>query len=120
MHKILVIDQHALMRKAILEVLEFDGYVVIEAANGADGLRLMRAEQPQLVLCSIQLSVMDGFTVLQTAQSDVDLSQIPIIILTADSRPNTRKRVEELGAAAYHMKPIDAKAMLAIVRHFLG
>ena len=68
MTRILVIDDDAMIRSLLRAVLERDGYDVVEAVNGADGLQQYQATRPDLVMTDLQMPVMDGLAVLQALQ----------------------------------------------------
>ena len=79
---ILIIDDDPSVRKVAQFRLEREGYRVIIAANGEDGLRLAKSEQPGAILLDILMPGMNGREVLRRLKGDADTSRIPVILLT--------------------------------------
>ncbi len=116
MNTILLIEDNASMRRNIAEILTIEGYRTLVAADGESGVKLMRAEQPDLVICDIMMPGMDGYAVLATVRADVALASVPFIFLTAKgSMPDLRSGMA-LGADDYLAKPVSSTDLLAAVR----
>jgi len=114
---ILVIDDDKLFRWAASKALERAGYRVHEAATGEDGLAAARDFHPEAVLLDIRLPDMDGFTVLEAIrQARPDL---PVLMVTADPTPKTRRQALRLGANAYFEKPCEWASLLAALSQAL-
>src|ERR1700690_3232976 len=80
---------------------------VLVASNGADGLAMIQAKKPDVVLLDLMMPGMDGFEVCQKAKEDSGTRHIPIIFLTAQPQPAAVARAMSLGAAGYLVKPFD-------------
>ena len=80
---IVVMEDDAATRMLVASVLKKDGYDVLSADNGADGLALVRTHKPDLVISDIQMPVMGGFAMLQQLRSEPELSATPVILLTS-------------------------------------
>ena len=102
---IVLMEDDAATRMLVASVLKKDGYEVLSADNGADGLALMRTHKPDLVISDIQMPVMDGFTMLQILRADAALAEIPVILLTSlQERAHMRIGMTS-GADDYITKP---------------
>lgn len=103
---VLVVDDQELNRDS-LEVMLEDDYEIITAENGQQALDVMRGhiDDLSLVLLDLMMPVMSGIEVLKTVREDEDLSQIPIIVLTADT--SAELEALQLGAADFITKPFD-------------
>ncbi|PKM49167.1 MAG: DNA-binding response regulator [Firmicutes bacterium HGW-Firmicutes-7] len=110
---ILIVDDE----KAIVDILDFnlrrDGYEVIKAYNGEDGLRLFREKNPDLVLLDIMMPKIDGLQVCKEIRSE---SNTPIIMLTAKAEEVDKVIGLEFGADDYVTKPFSVREVLARVK----
>jgi len=86
--QILVIDDDAMIRALLRAVLERDGYDVVEAANGADGLQQYQATLPDLVMTDLQMPVMDGLALLRALQCVVPTPAV--IVISGDQHDLTQ------------------------------
>ena len=102
MAKILVIDDEPNVRSLLDILLRGEGYDVLLADNGWQGLELYRREHPDVIVLDLKMPELDGITVLKHIR-DVDLKQ-PVIILTGDSTPGTERQVRALGVSAFIVK----------------
>lgn len=116
MAKITIIDDDPDVLDTVMRVLQSEGYQVSSAANGSRGIRTVRNEIPDLILCDITMPVLDGYGVFQAVKSDLKTNAIPFVFLTAlGSRADQRKGME-LGADDYLVKPFSTKELLSCVR----
>ncbi len=113
MKKILVIEDHALMRRNVVTILEMEGYLALAAANGRDGLDLARSEKPDLILCDIMMPQMDGYEVLRALRADASTAAVPFIFLTAKGEKHDLRAGMNLGADDYLTKPASRDELLA-------
>ena len=112
---VLVIDDDPAVRELLPRRLADLGVRVETAANGAEGLRLVKALAPDLITLDVQMPGMDGWTVLTTLKSTPDSAHIPVIMLTI---VDDWKRGFALGATEYMTKPIDTERLIGLVeRH---
>ncbi len=102
---IVLIDDQEEMRENIKEILELDGYTVFEAANGKDGVRLIRKTRPELIICDIMMPELDGYGVLKIISQDEELSGTPFIFLTAKNDLSDFRAGMNMGADDYLTKP---------------
>ncbi|WP_317897694.1 response regulator [Aurantibacillus circumpalustris] len=119
MHKILVIEDNREIRENICELLELDGYQVIEAENGKIGLQLAFEMLPDLVLCDIMMPLMDGYKVLEQLKLQPFTTSIPFIFLTANVEKKEVLAGLALGAKSYISKPFETDKLLQEIRRWL-
>ena len=120
MKTILVADDNPVSRELISEILEAEGYRVIEAIDGGDALQKARETRPDLVLLDIQMPVMDGYTVLQELRHDHEFPSIRVVALTAFAMFGDREKALAAGFDGYITKPIKVSALRAEVEDLLG
>jgi two-component system, chemotaxis family, chemotaxis protein CheY len=113
MARILVIEDSAYQRLKISKVLSSAGHLVIQAADGREGLLTAAASEPELVLLDLLMPSMGGLEVLQELH-DKHLS-LPVIVLTADIQETTRQHCLDLGAMGFLTKPLKPEELLEIV-----
>jgi len=115
--KILAIDDDSIFLRLADQVLIQHGYEVLKATNGQEGLRLLFAEKPDLVLLDVVMPRMDGW---QTCQRIREISDIPIVMLTGKQKAEEDiVRGLDCGADEYLLKPIGNKELVARVRAVL-
>jgi two-component system alkaline phosphatase synthesis response regulator PhoP len=114
--KILVIDDELHIVELLKYNLETNGYKVIYALNGKDGLDLAIEKKPDLILLDIMLPEMDGFDVCKEIKKRQHIDNIPIIMLTAKSEEFDKILGLELGADDYVTKPFSVRELLARIK----
>lgn len=115
--RILIIEDERPMRTVLKDCLEAEGYRVMVAADGADGLDRAIREKPDLILLDIMMPRLDGFALCQELRR---LGQdTPILMLTAKSQVDDRVRGLDAGADDYLVKPFSSEELLARVRAIL-
>lgn len=119
MRKILVIEDNREIRENISELLELEGYSVIEAENGKTGLQLVYEMLPDLILCDIMMPVMNGHEVLEELKQKTYTASIPFIFLTANVEKKEVSAGLEQGAKSYIPKPFETDKLLQEIRRWL-
>ncbi|MCX6887706.1 MAG: response regulator [Verrucomicrobia bacterium] len=119
MANILVIEDDELLRLTLEDRLLMEGFSVLTAADGAEGLRQAREQLPDLILCDIMMPVMDGYAVLQALQKETRTTRIPFVFLTASSDPLQIRAGLDLGATDYLCKPVPKTKLLTTIQHCL-
>jgi two-component system cell cycle response regulator DivK len=117
--KVLYIEDNIENRTLVKRVLEVEGYVVLEADDGIDGLRIVQKEAPDLILIDINLPEIDGYEITTRLRQMESLSNIPIVALTANVLKGDRERSLEAGCDGYIQKPIDVDLLPAQIAAFL-
>ncbi len=124
MKKIVIVDDEVHIRMLLeqtLEELEDDFDVeILSAADGEEGLALIRREQPELVLLDIMMPKMNGYEVCQVLRDDQSLQQVKIVFLTAKGQEIDRKHGMELGAVKYITKPFDPDEIIDLAKDILA
>jgi two-component system phosphate regulon response regulator PhoB len=111
--RVLVVDDEHAVRRLLRLYLEREGYAVVEAENGLDGLSILRSGGIDVALVDVMLPGLDGFEVLRRIRSE---SGVPIILLTARGEETSRVAGLELGGDDYVVKPFSAPEVMARVR----
>lgn len=117
--KILVIDDEQHIIELLRFNLENNGYEVIEALDGAEGIQKAKTELPDLILLDLMLPVIDGIEVCRELRIDVETKNIPIIMLTAKSDEMDKIIGLEMGADDYMTKPFSIRELLARIKAVL-
>jgi DNA-binding response OmpR family regulator len=102
--KILIIEDDAVLQKALGEYIGSEGFEVASAPDGEIGVRMAAETKPDLILLDIILPKKDGFEVLQEIKADEQLKNIPIVLLTNLDSVSDVERALELGATTYLVK----------------
>lgn len=121
--KILVVDDDPDILEAVVMILESQGYTVVTACDGLDGLATLKAESPDLMILDLMMPKMDGFAVCKELQDPrwSKYKGIPILILTSVREEASRRRYEletglELDVDDYIEKPMSPDVLLERVR----
>jgi CheY-like chemotaxis protein len=110
--RVLIVDDDAEHRVVVRGLLEAVGYQTLEASNGQEALRLCRTERPSIVLLDAVMPIMDGTAFLLRKRRDREISEIPVVMLTAWNVENER------GIASILRKPVNGRAIVGAVRSF--
>lgn len=113
---VLVVDDEERMARFVRLNLEHDGFQVIEAYRGMQAIQSLRDRMPDLILLDVMMPDMDGFEVLETIR---EVSQVPVIMLTAKGEEDDRVHGLELGADDYVTKPFSPRELVSRVRAVL-
>jgi DNA-binding response OmpR family regulator len=111
-------DQHLLL--GLTARLKANGYLVAWATDGVSAIAAAVKEKPALVILDLGLPAGDGFLVLERFKSLRDVAAIPVIVLSARSPVDNKRRCLEAGAIAYFQKPPDNHEFLTAIRQALG
>jgi DNA-binding response OmpR family regulator len=116
--RILVVDDSTDMREMWCLWLEAQGFIALEAENGADALRQVGSRPPDLVLLDIMMPVMDGLETLKRLRADEATSTVPVIMLSAQG-PAAARRARELGSDVFLAKPVAPDDLMLHIRALL-
>ncbi len=120
MHRILIIEDDQATRKQMAQVLRFEGFETIEAANGRSGVATAISFVPDLVICDIMMPDLDGFGVLLLLRDNPQTALTPFIFLTAKVANHDRRHGMEEGADDYITKPYDPDTLVGSIRRRLA
>jgi len=116
MTKILIIEDDEKIRCLVSDILEFEGFDVIEAEDGYQGINLSISELPDLIVCDIRMPGLDGYGVLSQLQQDPKTATIPFIFLTAKGTKADLRQGMNLGADDYVTKPFTQDELLNVIK----
>jgi DNA-binding response OmpR family regulator len=117
--KILIVDDERDIIKALTVRLQSNGYGVLGALGGAQGIFMANKEIPDLIILDIRMPDVDGFSVVEKLKQSDRTSRIPIIFLTGSPERDVDERAMGLGARFYIKKPYDPEELLDAVRRAL-
>ncbi|MFN8349704.1 MAG: ATP-binding protein [Spirosomataceae bacterium] len=116
---ILVVEDNPEMRHYLRLVLQQNGFSVLEAVNGAEGIETAREAMPDLVISDIMMPEKDGYELTDILKNELLTSHIPIVLLTAKGKPESKLEGYRRGADAYLSKPFNTDELLVRIRQLL-
>ena len=116
---VLVVEDNAANMRLCSELLEAQGYVVLQATHGLEGLQLAREHRPHVILMDMQLPDISGLDVTKRLKEDGDLKAIPVVAVTASAMKGDEEKYLQGGCDAYISKPISIPDFLQTVESFL-
>jgi two-component system alkaline phosphatase synthesis response regulator PhoP/two-component system response regulator VicR len=114
--KVLVCDDERHIVRLIQVNLEREGYNVVTAYDGKDGLEKVKAEKPDLMVLDVMMPYMDGFEVLKNLRRDPATESLPVIMLTAKAQDKDVFEGYHYGADMYLTKPFNPRELIAFVK----
>lgn len=117
--KVLYIEDNKDNMTLVKRVLEVEGYEVIGANSGNEGLAKARSLHPDLVITDINLPDIDGYEITETLKKEAKTAHIPVIAMTANVMKKDREQVHEVGCDGYIAKPIDIDTLPEQIENFL-
>ncbi|MEZ0325495.1 MAG: response regulator transcription factor [Fimbriimonas sp.] len=118
--KILVCDDERHIVRLIQVNLERQGYQVVTAFDGKEGLEKVRAEKPNLLVLDVMMPYMDGFEVLKNLRREPETEDLPVIMLTAKAQDKDVFEGYHYGADMYLTKPFNPMELVTFVKRILG
>jgi CheY-like chemotaxis protein len=119
MKKILVIENEGIILLNIITILKSQGFNVIDADNGYTGIQLAKQFIPDLILCNIVMTGINGYEVLKQLRNDPITERIPLMFITAQTTQNKVDQGEQLEANGYLTKPFTSNELLEAIAKFL-
>ena len=117
---VLVVEDNEKNRILIRDVLLYYGYEVIEAGNGAEGVKLAKERLPDIILLDIQMPIMDGFKALKILKDMPETRNIKVIALTSFAMAGDREKILRAGFDDYLSKPVDTRKLPLTLKQHLG
>ncbi|HHS82945.1 MAG TPA: response regulator [Devosia sp.] len=117
---VMIVEDNELNMKLFHDLLDSQGYDVIQTGNGMEALGLARAHHPDLILMDIQLPEVSGLEVTKWLKEDPELSDIPVIAVTAFAMKGDEERILAGGCEAYISKPISVPHFLETIAAYIG
>jgi CheY-like chemotaxis protein len=117
---VLYIEDNAMLRHMVSEILQYEGYQVLSTDNGLKGVEMALNVQPNLILMDIHLPVLGGIEATQRLRSQPGFEQLPIIALTAGLAVEKCENFLRAGCSDCLFKPFTAEQLVEVVNRFLG
>ena len=117
--KILLVEDDEMNRDMLSRRLELEGYRVVQAVNGLEGIDLARTEAPSLILMDMSLPELDGWQATRRLKDDAATRAIPVVALTAHAMCGDAQKVFQAGCDAYETKPVDWQRLMATMTALL-
>ena len=111
---VLVVDDSTTIRLAVAAALEPEGFTVLTAADGLDGLALLAENEISLVLLDVSMPRLGGLEMLERLKKDPALAKVPVLMLTAEAQESEIERARRLGAKGWMIKPIRPQQLVSI------
>lgn len=118
--RILVVDDHPTNLKLVSDVLQFEGYEIVKAADAEEAQDIVQAMPPDLILMDIALPGMDGLTLTRKLKADENTRHIVVVALTAFAMKGDEERAREAGCDGYITKPIDTRKLPTQVAEYVA
>lgn len=119
--KVIIADDEPVVREVVKQVLQAEGYEVIEAENGQEAVEQVEKLNPDLVILDVRMPVLDGMQACRLIrQMDEPVRNVPIIILTAVDTSLGRRLGAEWGADLYLVKPISPRLLRQKIKELIG
>ena len=121
MKKILIVDDSSMIRLIVSKAAKKSGYDVVEAANGQEGIdNLLKHGDISLILCDVNMPVMDGLTMIKNLKEYDNFKYIPIVMLTTETDEALKTQGRNLGVKAWMVKPFNEKTFLKAMMKLIG
>ena len=117
---VLVVEDNELNMKLFHDLLEANGYDIVQTRNGLEAIDLAREHHPDLILMDIQLPEVSGLEVTKWLKEDESLKGIPVVAVTAFAMKGDEEVIRQGGCEAYISKPISVTSFLETVKRFAG
>ncbi len=119
MKKILVVEDNENNLYMMRFLLEGNGYLVVEARDGVEGVKLAAIEKPDIILMDMQLPLLDGYEATKQIKANEEINKIPIIALTSYAMVGDREKTLKAGCNDYIEKPINPETILTKIEQYL-
>jgi two-component system cell cycle response regulator DivK len=120
MTKILLVEDNEMNRDMLSRRLTRNGFEIVIAVNGQQGLDLASSENPDLILLDMSLPVLDGWEAARRLKADVATAKIPVIALTAHAMVQDKERALAAGCDDFDTKPVELPRLLEKINSLLG
>lgn len=112
--RILVVEDDTSIRELLVELLESEGYSVVSAVNGLEGLKCLETKDlPDLILIDLMMPVMDGYTFRSEQLKNAIWAKIPTVVMSAEA--NAKEKMKNFNITAFLSKPVDLETILKTV-----
>ncbi|MBQ7366355.1 MAG: response regulator [Spirochaetaceae bacterium] len=118
--RILAVDDSVSIRKSISFILGQEGFEVVEAENGSDGMNKSKGEKFGLIITDINMPIMDGIQFIKELRSTAEHKFTPIIVLTTENQDSKMQEGKAAGATGWIVKPFSSEKLIAVVKKIIG
>jgi two-component system cell cycle response regulator DivK len=119
MPKILLVEDNEMNRDMLSRRLSRNGYEIVIAVDGGQGVAMAASEKPDLILMDMSLPVMDGWEATRRVKADAATSSIPVIALTAHALVQDREKAMAAGCDDFDTKPVELPRLLDKIKRLL-
>ena len=122
--KVMIVDDSKTIRSSVEYTLSKDGYEVVKAEDGKEGLEKLegfnsKQERPEMIITDINMPNMGGIEFITEVKDKSGLKFIPILVLTTESQDKMKEKGKEAGAAGWLVKPFDPQQLIEVVEKFV-
>jgi two-component system chemotaxis response regulator CheY len=117
---VMTVDDSASMRQMVVFTLRQEGFEVVEAVDGRDGLAKLRSGHCDLIVTDLNMPNLDGIGLIREVRSDPKYRCLPIVMLTTESQDGRKQEGKAAGATGWIVKPFRPEQLLAVVKRVLG
>lgn len=117
--RVLLVEDFEDSRFSLTKLLEFEGYEVLEAEDGAQAIDMAIKDRPDLILMDLSLPVIDGLSATRQIREHEAMTSIPIIALSAHDLLDFRNKARDAGCTDYVTKPVDFGALISMLTKYL-
>lgn len=118
--KILIVEDYEQNMILMRDVLKYQGYAVITAHNGEEGIRQAREQRPDLVFMDVQMPVLDGYAAIKIVRGDPELREMKVVACTSYSMSGDKESLLQAGFDDYLAKPVDIQQLPGMISRHLG
>lgn len=118
--RILIVEDDADVRLGYHVLLKANHYETVLAGDSVSAISAARQHQPDLIILDLGLPAGDGFLVLERLKTNINLSMVPVIVVSGRNISSSKARALEAGAIAFLQKPYESEELLAIIQQQLG
>jgi PleD family two-component response regulator len=117
--RVLVVEDDPTIISVVKYFLELEGFAVVVAANGLDGIEMAKRELPQIIVADVYMPGMDGMAMLKVLRADARTCDIAVLMLTSEESVESETLALSLGADDYLLKPVEPRRLAARVKALL-
>lgn len=118
-YSVLIVEDNLDMNKFLQEILQEHFLHVYAAMDGCEAMEVIRNRMPDIIVSDVMMPKMDGFELCQTVKNDLDISHIPIVLLTARNDTESNMLGYKMGADAYLPKPFETELLVTVLKNIL-
>jgi len=118
--KILIVEDDSSVLRATSYILEKEGYEVLTAVDGLEGLRSAKEENPDLLILDVMLPGIDGFEICHSLRAESQTAQLPILMFSAKGQEADKATGLKVGADEYLTKPVERTVLLSKIEALLA